>query len=104
MYSFCFSELLILIEKKFADFFLVHWNTKKIKFSKNIKKSRYRRVAQKMYNFAPGAADHTFFDWPCIYIQYLSIYLSFLPCIHKFYRVSQGSQVYAMDASYAAVY
>ena len=67
-----------LIEKRFADFFLVHWNTKKIKFSKNIKKSRYRRVAQKMYNFAPGPADHTFLTGPVyIFSIYLSIYLFF---------------------------
>jgi len=34
---------------------------KKYKFSKNIEKPLYRRVAQKRYNFAPGAANHTFF-------------------------------------------
>ena len=62
---FCFSELLILREKRFADFLLGHWSTKKkYKFSKNIEKPLYRRVAQKRYNFAPGAANHTFFYSP----------------------------------------
>ena len=39
---------------------------KNYKFSKNIEKTPYRSVAQKRYNFAPGAANHTFFDSPCI--------------------------------------
>ena len=39
---FCFSELLILREKRFADFLLGHWSTKKnYKFSKYIEKPPY---------------------------------------------------------------
>jgi len=52
-----------LREKKVRGFFL--WAIgvpKKIyKFSKNIEKTPYRRVAQKMYNFEPGVSNHTFF-------------------------------------------
>jgi len=33
---------------------------------KNIEKTPYGRVAQKRYYIAPGAANHTFFDSPCI--------------------------------------
>ena len=33
----------------------------KYKFSKNIEKPPYRRVAPKWYNFAQGAANHCFF-------------------------------------------
>jgi len=45
---FCFSELLILREKKVRGFFFGHWSTKKnYNFSKNIEKTPYRRVAQK---------------------------------------------------------
>ena len=53
----------------FADFLSGHGSTKKkeYKFSKNIEKPPYRRVAQKKYNFAPGAANHTFFTHP-VYI------------------------------------
>ena len=71
MYAhFCFSELLILREKKLTDFLLGHWSTKKnYKFSKNIEKTPYRRVAQKRYNFAPDAANHTFFLTHPVYID-----------------------------------
>ena len=53
----------------FADFLSGHGSTKKkeYKFSKNIEKPPYRRVAQKKYNFAPGATNHAFFlTHPCI--------------------------------------
>ena len=53
---FCFSELLILREKNDSRIFF--WA---IGFSKNIEKTPYRRVAQKRYNFAPGATNHIFF-------------------------------------------
>ncbi len=33
-----------------------------------MKKTPFRRVAQKRYNFAPGAANHTFFTHPVQYI------------------------------------
>jgi len=59
---FCFTELLIFRGKKVRGFFLGDWSTKKsYKFSKNIEKTPYRTVAQKRYNFAPGAANDTFF-------------------------------------------
>ena len=48
---------------------------KKLKFSKNIEKTQYSRVAQKRYNFTTGAADDTFFDTPCVYMYYLYISL-----------------------------
>ena len=61
---FCFSKLLILRDKRFFGFFVGH----KVKsFQKILKKTPYRRVAQKGYNFAPGAANHIFFDSPCMY-------------------------------------
>ena len=66
---YCFSELLILREKKrFADFLLGRaiGVSKNYNFSKNIAKTLYRRVAQKRYNFVPCAANHTFFDSPGI--------------------------------------
>ena len=36
------------------------------KISKTIEKTPYKRVTQKRCNFAPGAANHTFFYSPCI--------------------------------------
>ena len=54
---FCFSKLLILREKSFADFFGPLEYQKKI--PKNNEKLPYRRVAQKRYNFAPDATNHT---------------------------------------------
>jgi len=52
-----------------SRFCLSHWSTKKkCKFSKKKLKTPFRRVAQKRYNFAPGAANHTFYS-PCIYVQ-----------------------------------
>jgi len=53
-----------------VDFFGPFKYKKNYKFSKNIEKTPYRRVAQKRYNFAPGAANHTFFDSPCIISSY----------------------------------
>ena len=62
-------------------------NSKK---SKNIEKTAYRRVAQKMHNFASGVANHTFLDSPyidlvykqerfkCIYVLYIYIYTRLL--------------------------
>jgi len=64
-----------LREKRFADFFWAVEVPKK-KFL-NIEKTPYRRVAQKRYNFASGAANHTFFDSPCIFAKYLSIIIEF---------------------------
>ena len=62
---FCFSELLILREKKIRDFLMGHWITKKkIQFSNHIEKHHTGAVAQKRYNFAPGAANHTFLTHP----------------------------------------
>ena len=57
-------------KKRFTNFLLGHWSTKKkIQIFKNIEKTPCRRVGQKNYNFAPGgAANHTFFYSPCIYI------------------------------------
>ena len=44
------------------DFFWAIGVPKNIKkFSKNIDKTPYIRVAQKIYNFAQGVANHTFF-------------------------------------------
>ena len=55
-----------------CNFFLGHWCTKQnYKFSKNIEKPLFRRVSQRRFNFAPGAANHTFFDSPCIYLIYV---------------------------------
>jgi len=34
------------------------------KISKTIEKTPYKRVTQKRCNFAPGAANHTFFTHP----------------------------------------
>jgi len=39
------------------------------KFSKNIDKTPYIRVAQKRYNFAKGVANHTFFTHPVFIIM-----------------------------------
>jgi len=48
-------------KKRFADFFRAIGVPKKgYKFFKNIEKTPFRRVAQKSYSFAPGAANHTF--------------------------------------------
>jgi len=51
-----------LREKKF--FFGAIGVPKKHNFSKNIEKTPLSRVAQKRYNFAPGAANHTFLTHP----------------------------------------
>ena len=58
---FCFSELLILREKKIRGFSFGPLPKETCKFSKNIEKTPYGRVAQKRYNFAPDAANHPFF-------------------------------------------
>ena len=64
---FCFSELLIFREKKFLGFLLTIVVLKINKrFSRNIEKIPYKRVAQKRYNFASDATYHTFFGSPCI--------------------------------------
>ena len=79
---FCFSELLILREKRFADFLLGHWSNKKnLQIFQNFwKNTIYRIVAQKRYNFSPGAANHTFFTHP------VSLYiLIFLWCLWNVY-------------------
>jgi len=55
-----------LKEKKVRGFWTIEV-PKKYKFSKNILKTPYRRIAQKSYTFAPGAANHTFFTHP-VYI------------------------------------
>ena len=72
---FCFAELLILREKRIGGFFGVIGVPKRnYKFSKNIEKIPYRRVAQKRYNFAQGAANHTFFltrpGYKCTLVQH----------------------------------
>jgi len=59
-------------KKRFPDFF---WYQKIKNVQKILKKTPYRRVAQKRYNFAPGAANHTFFDSPCIYL-YIYIFVA----------------------------
>jgi len=65
MYTFLLFWTFDLREKKVHGFFLDHWSTKKnYKFLKNIENTPYRRVAQKKYNFAPGAANHTFLTHP----------------------------------------
>ena len=83
---FCFSERLILREKRFADFPLGHWSTKKkLQVFKNIEKKRpYRRVAQKKAQFCTRRRkSHFFFDKPCMYIYccnyilYTCIYILF---------------------------
>jgi len=57
-----------------VDFFWAIEVPKKItNFQKNIEKTPYRRVAQKRYNFAPGAANHTFF-WLTLYILIFYLY------------------------------
>ena len=59
----------------------------KYKFSKNIEKKPYKRVEQKRYNFAPGAANNTCFDSPCIkthstiFLRLAGVY----QCIHNLY-------------------
>ena len=59
---FCFSELLILREKRFADFLLGHWSTKKnTHFQKILKKHHAGELHKRRYNISPGAANHTFF-------------------------------------------
>ena len=59
---FCFSEVLILREKRLTDFFWAIGVPKKIyKFSKNIEKNTIQESCTKKYNLAPGAANHTFF-------------------------------------------
>ena len=62
---FCFSELLILREKKVRGFICGPSTKKKLQiFEKYWKITSYRRVAKKRYNFAPGAANYTFFTHP----------------------------------------
>ena len=62
---FCFSELLILREKKIRGFSYGPLDyQKKIQFSNRIEKHHTGAVAQKRYNFAPGAANHTFLTHP----------------------------------------
>ena len=64
---FCFSELLILREKKDSRIFLGDWSTKKnYKFSKIIEKTPYRTVAQKKGTNLHQAPHITlFFNSPC---------------------------------------
>jgi len=62
---FCFSELLILREKKIRGIFFgpLEYQKKITNFQKILKKTPYRRVAQKK---APQIT--LFFYSPCIYI------------------------------------
>ena len=80
--NICFSELLILRQKSFADFVLGHWSYPQ-KVSKNIEKIPYRRVVQKRYNFAPDAANHSFFRLT-LYIQ-----INFCNTINNLHAISQ---------------
>ena len=67
---FCFSELLILREKKIRGFFgPLEYQNKIKKFQKIWKKRHLGELLKKRYNFAPGAANYTFFDSPCIYTK-----------------------------------
>ena len=61
IHSFAFLNFWFWEKKRFADFL----TKKNYKFSKNIVKIPYRRVAQKRYNFAPGAANPFF--WLTLY-------------------------------------
>jgi len=63
---------LILKEKKVREFFWAIEVPKKI--SKHIKKTPFRRVAQKKYTFAPGAANHTFLTHPVSTSYYLLLF------------------------------
>ena len=58
-------------KKKVSQIFVDHCSTKKkIKnFQQILKKIPYKRVAQKRYNFASDAANHTFLTHP-VYIEY----------------------------------
>jgi len=60
---FCVSELLILREKKNSlIFFWAIGIPKKItNFQKILKRHHTGDLHKKRYNFAPGAANHTFF-------------------------------------------
>ena len=44
-------------------------------FSKNIKKHHTEEFQKNSYTFAPNAANHTFFDSPCIYIHIETLFL-----------------------------
>ena len=62
-------------KRRFTDFLLGHVAYQKnYKFSKNIEKTPYRRIAKKWYNFAPGAANHTFFTHPAYAYKFLYTY------------------------------
>ena len=63
---FCFSKLLILREKKVRGFFFgaIVVPKKITNFQIILKRTPYRRVAQKRDIFAPGAANQTFFTHP----------------------------------------
>ena len=73
---FCFSELLILREKKGSRIFFgpLHGIPKK-KFSKNIEKTPYRRVAQKRCDLHQALLITLFFDSPCIFLIWYYIYI-----------------------------
>jgi len=69
---FCFSKLFFR-EKKFADFFGGQCECKKVKFSKNIETTTYKRVAKKRYK--KGTVNHTFFVIEFINIRMINIIL-----------------------------
>ena len=95
-----FSEILLLRELKVRGFFSSHWSTKKIlQIFKKYWKTPYCRVAQKRYNFAPGAANHTF-SWltPCkIFnftqpLQYLVLFDQYKISFYSTYTIFNFTQ------------
>ena len=57
-----------------------------------MKKTLYRRVAQKNYNFAPGAANHTFLTHPVYLPSFAPTSFNFLKFHHK--KKQENTQQY----------
>ena len=72
---FCFSERLILREKRFADFLLGHWSTKKITNFQKILKKHHTGELHKKVQFCTRRRKHTFFYSPCTFVYIYKIAL-----------------------------
>jgi len=82
---FCFLNFWFWKKNRFADFFLGPLSTKKIyKFSKNIEKIPFRRVAQIKVQFCTRRHKSHFFYSPCICPKYSLIFWYFT--LHFMFR------------------
>ena len=87
IYAFLFFWTFDFERKKDSRIFLGHWSTKEnYKFSKNIEKTPYRRVAQKKVQFCTRRRKSHFFTHPVDFILfYFALFFLFILFFLFFY-------------------